>query len=160
MIRNATAADVPAICNIYNHHVLNTMVTFEEEPVSIAEMQQRLETITARYPWLVYEDNGIVAGYAYATQWKTRAAYRHSAETSIYVAEGHTGKGIGRQLYARLLAILKEQGIHAALGGAALPNPASVKLHEALGFKYVGSFSQVGYKFGKWIDTGYWELVL
>lgn len=151
---------MPAICNIYNHHVLNTMVTFEEEPVSIAEMQQRLETITARYPWLVYEDNSIVAGYAYATQWKTRAAYRHSAETSIYVAEGHTGKGIGRQLYARLLAILKEQGIHAAIGGAALPNAASVKLHEALGFKYVGSFSQVGYKFGKWIDTGYWELVL
>jgi phosphinothricin acetyltransferase len=160
MIRHATAADVPAICEIYNHHVLHTVVTFEEEPVSPAEMQQRLDTITARYPWLVFEDKGAVAGYAYASQWKTRAAYRHSVETSIYVGQGYIGLGIGRRLYTRLLELLKAQGIHAAIGGASLPNEASVKLHESLGFKYVGTFTEVGHKFGKWIDTGYWELQL
>ena len=160
MIRNIKAADAAAICDIYNYHVLNTVVTFEEEPVSITEMQSRIETITSRHPWLVYETDGKVAGYAYASQWKARAAYRHAAESSIYVAEGYIGRGIGKQLYAKLIDRLRTQGIHAVIGGAALPNEASVKLHEALGFKYVGTFTEVGYKFDKWIDTGYWELLL
>ena len=160
MIRNATAADAAAICAIYNRHVLHTVVTFEEKPVSAAEMQQRLDSITAQYPWLVYEDAGRISGYAYASPWKARAAYRHTAEASIYIAEGYTGRGIGRLLYGRLLTLLKEQGVHAVIGGMALPNEASAKLHESLGFKYVGSFREVGHKFGEWIDTGYWELLL
>jgi len=160
MIRHVTADDAAAICGIYNHHVLNTVVTFEEEPVSVEEMQNRIATITAKHPWLVYEHEGKVAAYAYATQWKQRAAYRHSAESSIYVGEDYVGLGIGKKLYSALLEQLKERGIHAVIGGAALPNEASVKLHEALSFRYVGTFSEVGYKFGKWIDTGYWELRL
>lgn len=160
MTRNVTVNDAKAICDIYNHHVLNTVVTFEEEPVSVEEMQSRIANISAKYPWLVYEQEGVVAAYAYASQWKVRSAYKHTVESSIYVAEGHIGKGIGRALYSELNDQLKEMGIHAVIGGAALPNDASVKLHEALGFNYIGSFKEVGFKFNKWVDVGYWELVL
>jgi phosphinothricin acetyltransferase len=160
MIRLATPADAAQICDIYNHYVLETVVTFEESPVSAAEMARRIGDITLRLPWLVWQEQGAILGYAYASPWKARAAYRHSVEASIYLPQSATGRGIGSSLYRALIGDVRSRGIHAVIGGAALPNPASVALHERLGFEKVGQFRQVGFKFGRWVDVAYWELVL
>ena len=160
MIRNCTPQDAEAVCEIYNHYVRETVVTFEEIPVTVSDMAQRITEVTARLPWLLWESEAGVLGYAYATPWKVRAAYRHSVESSIYLARDATGRGIGRELYAALIAKLRAQGLHCVIGGAALPNPASVALHEKLGFAKVAEFRQVGFKFGRWIDVAYWELLL
>jgi phosphinothricin acetyltransferase len=111
-------------------------------------------------PWLVFETAAGIAGYAYAAPWKARAAYRHSVESSIYLAPHATGKGLGSALYSELIADLRRLGMHCVIGGAALPNPASVALHDKLGFIKVADFRQVGFKFGRWIDVSYWELLL
>ena len=160
MIRNATNADSLVIAEIYNHYILNTVVTFEEDAITAAEMQQRITDIKSKYPWLVYEENGVVIGYAYAGPWKARSAYRYAVESTVYLHPAHTGKGIGKQLYAKLIEGLKEIDKHSVIGGIALPNDASIKLHEQLGFKKIGQFIEVGLKFGKWVDVGYWELLL
>lgn len=160
MIRPARLEDAAQICGIYNHYVRETIVTFEETPVSAAEMVQRITDITSRLPWLVWEEEGAILGYAYASPWKARAAYRHSAEASIYLPPHATGRGIGTGLYKALIEELRQRGNHAVMGGAALPNPASVALHERLGFEKVAHFRQVGFKFGRWVDVAYWELVL
>ncbi len=160
MIRPATAADAEQICDIYNHYVRDTVVTFEESPVAAAEMAQRIADITARLPWLVWESDGVVLGYAYASPWKVRAAYRRSVEASIYLAPQATGRGIGTALYEAIIRDVRGRGIHCVIGGAALPNAASVALHERLGFEKVAQFRQVGFKFGRWIDVAYWELLL
>jgi len=159
MIRNVTTNDAAAICEIYNHHVLNTTVTFEEEPVSIATMQQRISEVSVNHPWIVYLLNDTLVAYAYATLWKTRSAYRYSVESTIYVTKDLSGQGIGKKLYAALMDTLSDGGIHAVIGGIALPNDASVKLHESLGFYKIGHFKEVGRKFGSWVDVGYWELI-
>jgi L-amino acid N-acyltransferase YncA len=160
MIRPATVNDGFAISCIYNHYVLHTVVTFEEVPVSANEMQQRIKDIQSKYAWLVCEEDSIVTGYAYAGPWKTRAAYRHAVEISVYLDPARTGKGIGKQLYATLIKEMQVLKMHAVIGGVALPNDASIKLHEGLGFKKIGQFLEVGKKFGKWVDVGYWELIL
>jgi L-amino acid N-acyltransferase YncA len=160
MIRPCTPADAAAICDIYNHYVRETVVTFEEAPVGQAEMAQRIADVTSRLPWLLWLEAGAILGYAYATPWKPRAAYRHSVESSIYLAPQATGRGIGPSLYKALIAELRQQDVHCVIGGAALPNPASVSLHEKLGFTKVAEFKQVGFKFGRWIDVAYWELML
>jgi L-amino acid N-acyltransferase YncA len=160
MLRICTPADAAQICEIYNHYVRETVVTFEESPVSEANMAQRITDVTARLPWLVWETDGVIVGYAYAAPWKARAAYRHSVESSVYLARQATGRGLGSQLYAALIADLRQRGLHCVIGGAALPNPASVSLHEKLGFRKVGEFRQVGFKLGRWIDVAYWELML
>lgn len=160
MIRSCTSTDAEAVCRIYNHYVRETVVTFEEVPVTATEMTQRIADITARLPWLVWESEGNILGYAYATPWKVRAAYRHSVESSIYLAPGATGRGIGSELYRALITATRERGMHCMIGGAALPNPASVSLHEKLGFAKVAEFREVGFKFGRWIDVAYWELML
>ena len=160
MIRPATSADAAAIAAIYNHYVTGTTITFEEEAVSVAEMAARIANVTAQFPWYVWERDGEVAGYAYATPWRVRSAYRFSVETTVYVAPGHARKGIGLQLYASLIETLRGNGIQVALGGIAQPNPASVALHERLGFEKVAHFKRVGRKFEQWIDVGYWELQL
>jgi len=116
--------------------------------------------VTAQFPWYVWERGGEVAGYAYATPWRVRSAYRFSVETTVYVAPGHARHGIGLQLYTSLIESLRGKGIQVALGGIAQPNPASVALHERLGFEKVAHFKRVGHKFGQWIDVGYWELQL
>jgi phosphinothricin acetyltransferase len=108
----------------------------------------------------VHEDAGRVTGYAYATKWRVRSAYRFSAETSVYVEQGQGGKGIGKALYGALLEELRRREVHMAIGGIAQPNPASVALHESLGFKKIAHFSEVGRKFERWVDVGYWELRL
>jgi L-amino acid N-acyltransferase YncA len=161
MIRPAVESDADAIARIYNHYVLNTTVTFEEDPVSPAGMAARIAEVEgASLPWLVLEQDGQVLGYAYASKWKGRCAYRYSVETTVYLAPDQGGRGYGTRLYEELFARLRERGLHAAIGGIALPNPASVALHERMGMSKVAHFKEVGFKFGRWIDVGYWEKLL
>ena len=123
-------------------------------------MRNRIADVTSGFPWLVYEQNGIVVGFSYATKWKSRSAFRHSVESSVYVSNRCTGQGIGTPLYSALISRLRQLNIHSVIGGIALPNPPSIKIHEQLGFEKVAHFKQVGRKFETWIDTGYWQLVL
>jgi L-amino acid N-acyltransferase YncA len=160
LIRTATEADAEAICDIYNYYVTNTIITFEEEAVSIEEMNQRICETLEILPWIVLEEDGEVAGYAYASRWKSRCAYRYSVETTVYLSNKLTGKGFGSMLYENLIAELRKSSIHSLIGGIALPNGASVALHEKFGFEKVAQFKEVGWKFNQWIDVGYWELVL
>jgi phosphinothricin acetyltransferase len=160
MIRACTAADAAAICAIYNPYIRDTVITFEEAPVATAEMARRIGEVTGRLPWLVAEEQGAIVGYAYATPWKTRSAYRFSVETTVYVAPGQQRRGLATDLYRELLVQLRRLGMHCAVGGIALPNAASVALHEKLGFKKIGQFAEIGRKFDRWVDVGYWELIL
>jgi L-amino acid N-acyltransferase YncA len=160
-IRPATPADAARICAIYNHYVMATTVSFEEDPVDEQQMAQRIADVgAAGLPWLVLEVDGELAGYAYATKWRVRPAYRHSVESSIYLDRAFAGRGFGRMLYGALLDALRGRGLHLVIGGIAQPNDASAALHEALGFRKVAHFSEVGKKFGRWVDVGYWELRL
>jgi L-amino acid N-acyltransferase YncA len=160
VIRPSSDADVPRICEIYNHYVRETVVTFEEEPLVVAEMARRIADVRRRFPWLVVEADGVVAGYAYGALWKARSAYRFAIESTIYLAPESRGRGYGRTLYTALLDALPACDVHRVVGCIALPNDASVALHERLGFKKIGIFDQVGRKFGRWVDVGYWELGL
>jgi phosphinothricin acetyltransferase len=160
MLRHCAPSDAAQICDIYNYYVRETVVTFEESAVLEDEMARRIADITARLPWLVWEIEGRILGYAYAASWKGRAAYRHSVESSIYLAKHATGQGLGSRLYEALIADVRQRGLHCVIGGAALPNPASAALHEKLGFSKVAEFREVGFKFGRWIDVAYWELML
>jgi L-amino acid N-acyltransferase YncA len=161
-VRPADAADAAAISRIYNHYILNSVATFEEEVVTAEELGRRIDAIrSAELPWLVAVDStaGLV-GYAYAAPWKPRSAYRYSVEITVYLAPECSGRGLGTLLYDVLLAGLKKRGIHAAVGGIALPNPASVALHETFGMKQVALFKEQGFKFGRWVDVGYWQRLL
>jgi phosphinothricin acetyltransferase len=160
LIRPVLPADAGRICEIYNHYVTKTIVTFEEQPVSADEMRMRIAAVAEKLSWLVLERDGRVAGYAYAAPWKARIGYRFSVESSIYLAPEHVGRGFGRALYGALLQALPPLGIRCVIGGAALPNPGSVALHERLGFSKVAHFSQVGRKFDRWIDVAYWQRLL
>jgi len=161
LIRAATEKDAESIIRIYNHYVLNTTITFEEEAVSLQEMSSRIAEVTSNaLPWLVVEEDGEVVGYAYATKWKGRSAYRFSVETTVYLAPGRGGRGLGFKLYEVLLAQLREKGLHAAIAGIALPNPQSIALHEKLGMTKVAQFKEVGFKSRQWLDVGYWECLL
>ncbi|HET7268123.1 MAG TPA: arsinothricin resistance N-acetyltransferase ArsN1 family B [Oleiagrimonas sp.] len=161
IIRTATAGDAVAVAAIYNTYIASSHATFETEAVDKAGMAARIARVgTASLPWLVAVMDGTLVAYAYASPWKAREAYRHSVETSIYIDPAHVGKGIGVCLYADLLTALRERPLHAVIGGIALPNEASVALHERLGFRKVAHFEQVGHKLGRWIDVGYWQLVL
>ena len=159
-IRPVALADAPAIAAIYNPYVIETVISFEEEPVSAAEMEERIRKVTAGHPWLVLEEDGQLLGYAYASTWRTRDAYRFSAETSVYVATGQHRKGVGERLYRALLDAMRERGFHSALGCLALPNVPSVALHEKLGFTKAGHMREAGRKFDRWVDVGFWELLL
>jgi phosphinothricin acetyltransferase len=161
MIRNVTAADAEAISAIYNPYVVETTVTFEEESVASAEMETRIrDTVAAGLPWVVAEIDGRIVAYAYASRWKSRCAYRYAVESTVYVAPGHAGQGLGTLLYRELFDQLRACGVHSVLAGITLPNDASVALHEKMGFEKVGQFREVGWKFRRWIDVGYWELFL
>jgi phosphinothricin acetyltransferase len=160
MIRTVQTKDIREISTIYNYYIENTTITFEEEPISDDEMGKRINEVVPTYPWFVYEYNETVLGYAYATRWRARAAYRHSVELSIYISKDNLGKGIGKKLYETILAELRKTDVHAVIGGMSLPNEPSEKLHESLGFKKMAEFKEVGYKFQKWIDVGYWELII
>lgn len=160
MIRPATNEDAEAIVGIYNHYIENTVITFEETPVTADDIRSRMGLPDNQLPQLVCEEEGKVLGYAYASKWNDRAAYRHSAECSVYLDHTATGRGLGRQLYQHLFDRLRELKMHTVIGGIALPNPASVGLHESFGFEKVSHYREVGYKFGRWIDVGYWQLML
>ena len=155
-IRTANLEDAAAIAAIYNFYVESSHSTFETETVNESEMRRRVSEILENYPFLVGEENGEIIGYAYASRYKTRAGYRHSVEISVYIKNGIEGKGIGTILYENLFAELKTKPIHAIIAGIALPNEASVRLHEKFGFEKVAHFREIGFKHGRWIDVGYW----
>lgn len=161
-IRLAKLPDSGAIARIYNNYITNTTKTFEEVPIARQVFEERLAALlSAGLPWLIIESGGKVVGFAYASPWKDRRGYRFSVETSIYLEPDYLGGGLGTLLYRSLLDELRQRGmVHSLIGGIALPNEASVRLHEKLGFKKVAHFSEVGYKFDRWIDVGYWQLIL
>jgi len=161
-VRAAAPEDAEAMADIYNHYVTQTVVTFEEEVVSPSEISRRIGEVHAdSLPWLVAERrDGLAVGYAYATRWRPRRGYRFSAEVTVYVHPDHGARGIGSALYSQLLSEVRDRGIHAAMGGIALPNDASIRLHEKFDFKKVAHFEAVGFKFNRWIDVGYWQRVL
>jgi phosphinothricin acetyltransferase len=159
-IRDAAAGDADAIAAIYNHYVAESIVTFETEPVAPDDIAGRLaETAALDLPWLVAETGDRAVGFAYASKWKGRCAYRYAVESTIYLDTAETGKGLGAPLYAALLQRIRDASMHTAIAGIALPNEASVRLHERLGFRKIGHFEAVGYKFDRWIDVGYWQLL-
>ncbi|GHU59465.1 N-acetyltransferase [Spirochaetia bacterium] len=160
MIRPIQIRDAPAIRDIYNYYIENTVATFEEAPVTVSVMEGRIRDTTAKYPWVVWEEGGEVTGYAYAHQWHERAAYRFSAEDSIYLKAGCEGRGTGGKLLAPVLEELKKMGIHVVMSVITLPNERSVALHERFGFKKSARFHEIGYKMNQWLDVGYWELLL
>jgi L-amino acid N-acyltransferase YncA len=160
-IRPVTLDDAEQICGLYNHYVMTSTITFEEESVAPAEMANRIrEAQSASLPWLVAASDAEILGYAYASKWKGRAAYKFSAEVTIYVRQGLGRCGIGAQLYGHLLPALKSRGMHAVIGGVALPNDASLRFHQKFGFEKVAHFKEVGYKFDRWIDVTYWQVIL
>ena len=159
-IRLATARDAGPVAAIYAPNVTETVISFESEPPDEDEMRRRIEATLGRYPWLVCERRGRVLGYAYAGAHGSRAAYQWSVDVSVYVhGEAHR-MGVGRALYTSLFAVLEVQGFYNAYAGATLPNPASVGLHEAMGFRPVGVYRGTGYKMGAWHDVGWWHLAL
>ena len=158
-IRAATAADADAIAAVYRPYVADTVISFETEPPDGAEIANRMAA-APRLPWLVAERAGRITGYAYASAHRARAAYRWSADVSVYLDAGERGQGTGRALYARLLETVRELGYVNAYAGITLPNPASVGLHEAMGFRPVGVYRNVGHKSGRWYDVGWWQLTL
>ncbi|MDR1114550.1 MAG: GNAT family N-acetyltransferase [Tannerella sp.] len=160
MIRKATPEDAAGIAEIYNYYVENTNITFETEPVPETEMRSRILSISEKYPYPVYEEAGRILGYSYASAWKRRDAYRHTVETTVYVDRFSHGKGIGALLMNTLIDELKKTPAHALIACIAMPNPQSIKLHEKFGFRQVSGFNEVGYKFGRWIDVGDWQLLL
>jgi len=156
-IRSANIGDASAIRNIYAPIVENTVISFEEAVPSLAEMESRIGNTLRDYPYLVAEQSGDVVGYAYASLHRSRAAYRWSVDTTVYVADRARRSGVGRALYGDLLPATRDRGYHAAFAGITLPNPGSVGLHEAMGFRPVGIYHEVGFKFGEWHDVGWWE---
>jgi phosphinothricin acetyltransferase len=160
IIRSAEVADVPAMCDIYAPLVAGTAVSFETDAPTVEEMTRRLEGTVAPDAWLVMEVDGALAGYAFSSTFRTRPAYRSTRETTVYVHAGHRGRGVGSDLLAALIGVLRDAGAHRAVAGIALPNPDSVVLHEGLGFTHVGTFTEVGRKLDRWHDVGFWELDL
>ena len=152
--------DAAACAAIYAPHVRDGWASFEEEPPSAGEMERRIRAVQETHPWLVDERAGAVAGYAYASPHRSRAAYRWSADVAVYVDHGHHRAGVGRALYGELLVRLRAQGFRMACAGITLPNDASVGLHEAMGFLPVGVYRAVGFKAGEWRDVGWWQLDL
>jgi len=159
-IRDATEADAPALLAIYRPFVTHTAVSFELEPPAPEEFAQRIVNAQSRWAWLVAEVDGTIAGYAYGSSFRQRAAYQWSVETSAYVDLGFHGRGVGRALYERLIEVLVAKGYCTAYAGITLPNEASVRFHQALGFTPVGVFRRAGRKFGAWHDVSWWQRTL
>ena len=157
-IRSATAADAAAIAAIYNWYIEHTVVTFEVEPLPAAEMARRIESVQETHDWLVLEHRAEVLGYSYAARYHARAAYRFAAESTIYLRNGLGGQGLGTRLYPELIRRSFARGMRHLIGGIALPNDASVRLHEKLGFVKVSHLREIGFKFERWIDVGHWQL--
>jgi L-amino acid N-acyltransferase YncA len=161
LIRTAQPSDAAAITAIYAPIVAHTAISFEIDPPSVEEMRQRIVTTTQTLPWLVGVDaQDQIMGYVYASKWRERLAYQWSVEVTAYVHENARGQGVASKLYTRLFEVLVELGYFQAFGGITLPNEASVRLHESLGFVPMGSYKNVGHKMGQWRDVGYWQKTL
>ena len=158
LLRAATLEDAEEILGIYAYYVEKTAITFETETPSIEEFRERMTKVMAKYPYLVIERGGEIVGFAYAGMFKERLAYRWTLESTIYLKHGVTGGGLGKNLYTELLLKLRALNILSVLGVIAVPNAASVALHEKLGFKKIGIMPKVGYKFDQWWDVGIWQL--
>jgi L-amino acid N-acyltransferase YncA len=159
-VRPARPDDAAALARIYAPHVDGSTVSFEETAPSADVLAARMAGAGPFHPWLIAEEAGAVVAYAYASPFRGRAAYRWAAETTVYVAGERAGRGVGRHVYGALLDLLAAQGFTEALGVIALPNPASVRLHERLGFVAVGVNPRVGWKAGRWVDVGVWQRAL
>ncbi|TPG56001.1 GNAT family N-acetyltransferase [Sphingomonas glacialis] len=158
-IRPATPDDAAAIAAIYRPYVERGVVSFETEAPDATVIAQRMASSGGLYPWLVATEGegGAVLGYAYASAFRDRPAYRFTIETTVYLETGTQGRGNGRQLYDALIDTVRAQGFTHAIGVIALPNDHSIRLHESVGFKRAGFFREAGYKDGRWIDVGYWH---
>jgi L-amino acid N-acyltransferase YncA len=157
VIRVARVADAAEVHRIYAPIVRDTVISFELEVPTVEEIGARIAKTLPEFPWLVDEREGGLAGYAYASRHRERRAYQWSVDVTCYVDEAWRGRGVGRALYLALLALLRRQGFQGAFAGIALPNAASVALHEAVGFVHLGTYREVGYKLGQWRDTGWWQ---
>ncbi len=156
-IRDVTLEDAAAIADIYRPVVEETIISFEETPPDVAEIERRIAYVTQGYPWLVAERAHTVLGYAYGGRFRERAAYRYSVEVTVYVAQAAHRMGVGKALYAALFARLRSEGYHRAFAGISMPNDASVGLHRAVGFEPVGTYLEAGRKFDRWIDVSWWQ---
>jgi L-amino acid N-acyltransferase YncA len=160
-IRKAAITDAAQIAEIYNYYIKTSHATFELETIDAAEMENRIsETFQKNYPFFVCEEDEEIVGYAYGRMFRPRRAYQHSIEVSVYIKNGAEGKGVGTKLYEKLFPEILQKDFHAIIAGISLPNDASVKLHEKFGFEKVAHFREVGFKFGRWIDVAYWELLI
>jgi phosphinothricin acetyltransferase len=159
-IRPTQPADAPAIADIYNFYIRTSHATFEMDEIDAVEMHRRIEeAAAANYPFLVAEEASELIGYAYGRRYRPRAAYEHSIEISVYIRNGHEGRGVAAALYDELLPAIRQRGFHTIIAGISLPNDASVRLHEKFGMTKVAHFREVGRKFDRWIDVGYWQVV-
>lgn len=159
-LRLATPADAAGILQIYAPYIQNTSFTFETEVPAEITFADRISSYLVNWPWLVMEENGIIAGYAYASRYRERVAYQWSVECSVYVHDDFQQKGIAGQLYKTLFNILKKQGFRNVYAVINLPNEKSVAFHEKVGFTYFATYEQVGYKLGQWKNVGWWRLIL
>ena len=160
VVRHAQPADGAACAAIYAPHVRDAAASFEVDPPDAAEMARRIAEVSATHPWLVAERDGRVVGFAYATTHRGRAAYRWAADVAVYVDDGARRSGVGRELYAALLELMRRQRLRWACAGITLTNEASVRLHEAMGFAPVGVYRSIGFKAGAWRDVGWWQCEL
>jgi len=160
VIRDFNEADVAPANALTNYYIINTVVHFATVPATDAQFEQVWREGRGKFPWLAAESDGRFAGYAKGATWRARDAYARTVETGIYITREVQGRGVGKLLYEALLARLRDAGFRIAIGGLTLPNPASARLHETLGFRHAGTFHAVGFKFDQWHDVGFWELDL
>lgn len=161
MIRKVKLTDAENIVNIYNYYIKETTVTFEIEELTIKDMEMRIKkTLDSGYPFIVYEEDGKIKGYAYVKKWRERASYKNTLETSVYVDNNMKNNGIGRILYKALIKECKDIGVHVLIGVLSDTNFISKKFHENIGFKKTGHFREVANKFNKFIDVEFWSLIL
>lgn len=158
MIRPVTIEDAQQLVDIYNYYVVHSIVTLDLLPFSVQDFEEKISAISSQFPFIVYEENNEVLGYAYANTFRTKPAYNKTVELTIYLKQNILGKQIGKKMYSELIQQLKTENYHVLIGGLTLPNDASVKLHEGFGFEKVAHFKEVGYKFEKWHDVGFWQL--
>lgn len=160
MIRPVTLSDAERITEIYNHYIAETTISFETEPLTVAQMEARINDISAHHPYFIYESNGMILGYCYAHPWKERAAYSATLETTIYLDKDATHRGIGRQLMQHLIEACRAKGFHALIACITADNAPSITLHKELGFRQVSLFKEVGRKFDRLLDVVDMELLL
>lgn len=160
MIRDYQKKDLKVVTEIFNYYVENHTCTFQLKPFTLDDIAEKANSIQKTYPFLILEENNKVMGFAYGSRWRGKEAYDLSVETTIYLKPGIKGQGFGTQLYSQLIKNLKTKGFHLLIGGLTLPNTASIRLHEKLGFEKVGEFKDAGWKFDQWHTVSFWQKLL